>query len=139
MKKRNNAYCVFFVYAYLETLVAIFCAFILEKRLFSGVSRQTKCPLINICESLRCEPNCRKNRCKTVYKFTIVILFVLRRAIVDMFLNVGYDCEWMWSQCFYRCVSLSIFPLCIFVGVRDCLIAKGFLFAENLKIRCNQK
>lgn len=52
MKKRNNAYCVFFVYAYLETLVAIFCAFILEKRLFSGVSRQTKCPLINICESL---------------------------------------------------------------------------------------
>lgn len=56
-----------------------------------------------------------------------------------MFLNVGYDCEWMWSQCFYRCVSLSIFPLCIFVGARDCLIAKGFLFAENLKIRCNQK
>ena len=52
MKKRNNAYCVFFVYAYLETLVAIFCAFILEKRLFSGVSRQTKCPLINIFESL---------------------------------------------------------------------------------------
>lgn len=49
-----------------------------------------------------------------------------------MFLNVGYDCEWMWSQCFYRCVSLSIFPLCIFVGVRDCLIAKSFLFAENL-------
>lgn len=88
---------------------------------------------------MRCEPNCRKNRCKTVYKLTIIILFVLRRVIVDMFLNVGYDCEWMWSQCFYRCVSFSIFPLCIFVGVRDCLIAKGFLFAENLKIRCNQK
>lgn len=56
-----------------------------------------------------------------------------------MFLNVGYDCEWMWSQCFYRCVSLSIFPLCIFVGVRDCLIAKVFLFAADLKIGCHQK
>lgn len=53
MKKRNNAYCVFFVYAYLETMVAMFCAFILEKRLFSGVSRQTKCPLINILRSVK--------------------------------------------------------------------------------------
>lgn len=40
-----------------------------------------------------------------------------------------------------------LLPMCVvvyfsavyFVGVRDCLIAKGFLFAENLKIRCNQK
>lgn len=34
------------------------------------------------------------------------------KAIVDMFFNVGYDCEWMWSQCFCQCVPMCIFCWC---------------------------
>lgn len=53
MKKRNNVNCAF-LYTRIEiTLAVIFCVFILEKRLFSGVSRQTKCPLINIQRSVK--------------------------------------------------------------------------------------